>query len=88
MSKGQETIIKTVHQYSKGLIAASDMEKLEEIARDYCYVKNQVYQRYGGIYGLPKIYPGYTVQNEMTRSVLRKRLVLPAAYFYCAIFYA
>ena len=86
MSKGQETIIKTVHQYSKGLIAASDMEKLEEIARDYCYVKNQVYQRYGGIYGLPKIYPGYTVQNEMTRSGLRKRLGLPAAYFYCAIF--
>ena len=39
------------------------MKKLQEIAGDYRTVKNYVYQRYGGIKSLSKIYPGYTVQN-------------------------
>ena len=86
MEKAQETIYKTVHQYSRGLVPASDMEKLEEIAKDYCHVKNQIYQRYGGIHSLAKLYPGYTVQNEMTQSGMRKSLGLPVAYFYCAVF--
>lgn len=42
------------------------MNKLLEIARDYREVRNYVYTRYGGIGSLSKIYPGYTVQNEMT----------------------
>jgi transposase len=62
------------------------MKKLVEIAKDYSSVKNYVYQRYGGIGGLSKIYPGYTVQNEMTASGLRARLGLPSVYFYLAIF--
>jgi len=62
------------------------MEKLLEIARDYRNIKNYVYQRYGGIRGLPKIYPGYTVQNEMTQSGLRAESGLPAVYFYLGIF--
>lgn len=82
----QETVFKTVHQYNRGLILKADMEKLEDIAKDYRYVKNYVYQRYSGIYSLPKIYPGYTVQNEMTGSGLRTQLNLPSVYFYCAIF--
>jgi len=82
----EETVFKTVHQYSKGLIPKTDMEKLEEIARDYCSVKNYVYQHYSGVGSLPKIYPGYTVQNEMTESGLRTRLGLPSVFFYCAIF--
>lgn len=86
MGIGQEALFKTVHQYSKGPVPAADMEKLEEIARDYCQVKNYVYQRYGGIHSLSKIYPGYTVQNEMTAGGLRKKLGLPSVYFYCAIF--
>ncbi|MBD5521773.1 MAG: hypothetical protein HDR03_11265 [Lachnospiraceae bacterium] len=49
------------------------MRKLQEIADDYSRVKNYVYQRYGGINSLSKIYPGYTVQNEMTRSGLSWR---------------
>jgi putative transposase len=86
MDTEQETIFKTVHQYSKGPVPAADMEKLEAIAKDYCQVKNYVYQRYGGIHSLSMIHPGYTVQNEMTKSGLRTRLGLPAAYFYCAVF--
>ena len=62
-----ETIYKTIHQYSKLPVSESDMGKLREIAEDYCKVKNYVYARYGGIGGLGKIYPGYTVQNEMTK---------------------
>ena len=62
------------------------MTKLQAVARDYAKVKNYVYQRYAGITGLSKIYPGYTVQNEMTRSGLREELGLPSVYFYLAIF--
>lgn len=79
-------ICKTVRQYNSSPIPESDMEKLQEIARDYCTVKNYVYQRYGGIKSLPKIYPGYTVQNEMTASGLRAQLGLPSVYFYLAVF--
>lgn len=62
------------------------MKKLMEIAKDYSTVKNYVYQRYGGIKSLPKLYPGYTVQNEMTASGLRASLGLPSVYFYLAVF--
>lgn len=62
------------------------MRKLQEIAEDYRTVKNYVYQRYGGIKSLPKIYPGYTVQNEMTASGLRAQLGLPSVYFNLAVF--
>lgn len=80
------TICKTVHQYNSAPISKADMNKLMEIARDYRAVKNYVYQRYGGINGLPKLYPGYTVQNEMTACGLRAELGLPSVYFYLAIF--
>ncbi len=83
-----ETLCKTTHQYSKLPIPAKDMEKLQEIAVDYCKVKNYVYARYGGIGSLDKICPGYTVQNEMTKSGFRAELGLPAVYFYLAIFEA
>ena len=62
------------------------MQKLLEIAEDYREVKNYVYARYGGIGSLSKIYPGYTVQNEMTASGLRERLNMPSVYFYLAVF--
>ncbi len=82
----QEIIYKTVYQYNKETIPARDMERLSEIAEDCRTVRNYVYDRYGGIGGLAKIYPGYTVQNEMTKSGLRERLGLPSVYFYLAIF--
>lgn len=80
------TVCRTVHQYSRGVIPDADMRKLQEIADDYRRVKNYVYARYGGIAGLPKLYPGYTIQNEMTRSGLREELGLPSVYFYLAVF--
>lgn len=81
-----EVVCKTIRQYNKAPISEEDMRKLLEIAADYNRVKNYVYQRYGGIGSLPKLYPGYTIQNEMTKSGLRAELGLPSVYFYLAVF--
>lgn len=81
-----EKVCKTVHQYNQEPIPKEDMEKLQAIAEDYCKVKNYVYVRYGGRGGLSKLYPGYTVQNEMTKSGLRSELGMPSVYFYLAVF--
>ncbi len=64
------------------------MERLLDIAKSCMTVRNYVYQKYSGIQSLEKIYPGYTVQNEMTVSGLREKLNLPAVYFYPAVFNA
>lgn len=81
-----DTVCKTVHQYSRDQVTADDMQKLQDIADDYKKVKNYVYARYSGIKSLPKIFPGYTVQNEMTASGLRAQLEMPSVYFYMAVF--
>lgn len=81
-----EKICKTVHQYSREAVSPENMEKLQEIAADYASVKNYVHQRYGGVKSLAKLYPGYTIQNEMTRSGLRESLGMPSVYFYLAVF--
>ena len=83
-----DKLCKTIHQYSSRPISEEDMRKLLEIAEDYKKVKNYVYRRFGGIGGLPKLYPGYTVQNEMTESGLRDELGPPSVYFYLAVFEA
>lgn len=80
------TVCRTVHQYSRGTVSDADMKKLQEVAEDYRRVKNLVYARYGGIAGLPKLYPGYTVQNEMTGSGIREEMGMPSVYFYLAVF--
>lgn len=85
-STTRKTICKTVCQYSKSPVSDSDMRKLLDIAKDYQTVKNYVYQRYGSISSLPKLYPGYTIQNEMTASGLRAELGIPSVYFYLAVF--
>lgn len=81
-----DTIYRTVHQYSAMQIPPEEMKKLLDIAEDYRRVKNYVYQRYGGIGSFSKLYPGYAVQNEMTKCGLRPQLGLPTVFFYCAIF--
>jgi transposase len=81
-----EKICKTVRQYSREPVSPEDMQKLREIAEDYRKVKNYVYTRFGGIGSLGKLYPGYTVQNEMTASGYRETLGLPSVYFYLAVF--
>lgn len=81
-------ICKSVHQYNSQKISNEDMNRLLDIAYDCRTVSNYVYQRYGGIKSLYKIYPGYTVQNEMTACGLREELNLPTVYFYPAVFNA
>ena len=81
-----DKICKTVRQFNKEPVSKEDMEKLQEIAVDYSKVKDYVYLRFGGIGSLGKLYPGYTVQNEMTATNLRKALGLPSVYFYLAVF--
>ena len=82
----QDKICKTIRQYNKESIAVEDMRKLLDIAEDYRKVKNYVYNRFGGLGSLSKLYPGYTVQNEMTSSGYREKLGLPSVYFYLAVF--
>ena len=82
------TITKTVRQYSAAPVPPDVMEKLQAVANGYCAVKNYVYQRYGGIRSMGKLYPVYTVQNEMTKTGLRKALGLSGASFYPAVFEA
>lgn len=81
----QEKVCKIIRQYSREMIPEADMEKLREVAEGYGKVKQYVYARYGGIGGLPKIYPGYTVQNEMTASGFRQELKMPSVYFNLAV---
>lgn len=81
-----DKICKTVHQYNKTPVSVEDMQKLLDIAEDFKKVKNYVYGRFGGIGSLSKIYPGYTVQNEMTASGYREKLGMPAVYYYLAVF--
>jgi putative transposase len=81
-----DKVCKTVRQYNKEPVSFGDMQRLLDIAEDFRKVKNYVYVRYGGIGSLSKIYPGYTVQNEMTASGYRETLGLPAVYFYLAVF--
>lgn len=82
----KEALCRTLHQYNKEPIPDEDMKKLQEIAEDYRSVKNYVYTRYGGVGSLSKLYPGYTIQNEMTASGLRAQLKMPSVYFYRAVF--
>lgn len=84
MSK--KTVCKTICQYNKVPVSDEDMKRLQEIAEDFGRVKNYVYDRFGGVGSLAKLYPGYTVQNEMTDSGLREQLDMPSAYFYLAVF--
>ena len=79
-------VCRTVHQYNKRRLSTEDMQKLLDIAADYEKVKSHVCRQYSGIGSLAKLYPGYTVQNEMTESGLRGELGLPSVYFYLAVF--
>lgn len=67
-------------------MAVCEKRDLSECAGDCRTVKNYVYDRYSGIHSLPKLCPGYTIQNEMTKSGLRKSLGLPSLYFYLSVF--
>ena len=82
----QDKVCRTVRQYNREPLTEEQMGKLLEIAEDCRKVKNYVYQRYGGVKSLSKLYPGYTIQNEMTESGFRSELGLPSVYFYLTVF--
>lgn len=82
----QETVCRIIRQYNQEPLSPEDMQRLQEIAADFMTVKNYVYRRYGGIKSLARLYPGYTIQNEMTRSGLREQMDMPSVYFYLAVF--
>jgi transposase len=86
-AREQVTVLRAVRQYSLPL-PRETMDFLCGIAEDYARVCNVVYRRYSGIGGLEKLYPGYTIQNEMNSSELRKELNLPYGYFHMAMFEA
>lgn len=62
----KEKICKAIHQYSSEKVSREDMTRLLDIAHDCMAVRNYVYQRYGGIKSLGKLYPGYTIQIGIT----------------------
>ena len=82
----QDKVCRTVRQYNREPLTEEQMGKLLEIAEDCRKVKNYVYQRKKKKKSLSKLYPGYTIQNEMTESGFRSELGLPSVYFYLTVF--
>ena len=82
-----KTVYRTVRQYSKSL-PNETMEFLKGIAADYAKVKVYVFRRYSGIGSIEKLYPGYTIQNELNATGFRKELNLPYPYYSQAMFEA
>jgi hypothetical protein len=82
-----KTVYRTIRQYLEPL-SDEMMEFLKGIAVDYAKIKAYVFQRYAGISGIEKLYPGYTIQNEMNEAGYRKELNLPYPYYSQAMFEA
>ncbi|MDE6621356.1 MAG: transposase [Lachnospiraceae bacterium] len=76
-----EKICKAVHQYSKGKISGENMDVLMEIGHGCMVTRNYIYQRYGGIKSLVKVYSGYEVDSEVRASGFREKIGLPSVYF-------
>ena len=82
-----KTVYRAVRQYSKPL-SEETMEFLRGIVADYAKVKAYVFKRYSGIKSIKKLYPGYTIQNEINASGFREKLNLPYPYYSQAMFEA
>lgn len=74
-------ICKTVHQYSKGKISCENMDTLMEIGHGCMVTRNYIYQKYGGIKSLVKVYSGYEVDSEVRAAGFREKIGLPSVYF-------
>ena len=83
--QGGAKICKTVHQYSKGIIGSESMDALMEIGHGCMAARNYIYQKYGGIKSLSKVYSGYGVDAEVRASGFREKLGLPSVYFTAAV---
>lgn len=78
-------ICKALHQYSKGKISSENMDVLMEIGHGCMVTKNYIYQRYGGIKSLGKLYSGYEVDAEVKESGFREKIGLPSVYFTASV---
>lgn len=83
--QGGEKICKAVHQYSKGKISRENMDVLMEIGHGCMVAKNYIYQRYGGIKSLVKVYSGYEVDSEVRSAGFREKIGLPSVYFSASV---
>lgn len=78
LSQGGEKICKAVHQYSKGKLSRENMDVLMEIGHGCMVARNYIYQRYGGIKSLVKVYSGYEVDSEVRAVGFREKIGLPS----------
>lgn len=84
-SNNGKKICKALHQYSKGKISSENMDVLMEIGHGCMVTKNYIYQRYGGVRSLGKLYPGYAVEAEVKEAGFRERIGLPSVYFSASV---
>lgn len=85
LSQGGGKICKAVHQYSKGKISSEDMDVLMDIGHGCMVTRNYIYQRYGGIKSLVKVYSGYEVDAEVRAAGFREKIGLPSVYFSASV---
>lgn len=85
LSQGGEKICKAVHQYSKGKLSRENMDVLMEIGHGCMVARNYIYQRYGGIKSLVKVYSGYEVDSEVRAVGFREKIGLPSVYFSASV---
>lgn len=83
--RGDGKICKAIHQYSKGKVSSENMAVLMEIGQGCMVTKNYIYQRYGGIKSLVKVYSGYEVDSEVRTAGFREKLGLPSVYFSASV---
>lgn len=83
--QGGGKICKSVHQYSKGKIGSENMDVLMDIGHGCMVAKNYIYQRYGGVKSLVKVYSGYEVDTEVRTAGFREKIGLPSVYFSASV---
>lgn len=83
--RGDVLVRKIVRQYNAIPLPDEDFEKLLTVSQEYRKVKNYIYQKYGGVKSLSKVYQGYTIQQEFLHTPFRKTINLPTIYVVLAI---
>ena len=85
LSQGGGKICKAVHQYSKRKISSENMDVLMELGHGCMVTRNYIYQKYGGIKSLVKVYFGYEVEAEVRAAGFREKIGLPSVYFSASV---
>lgn len=85
LSNDNNKICKSIHQYSRGKISSENMDMLMELGHACMVTKNYIYQRYGGIKSLAKLYSGYEIEAEVKAAGFREKIGLPSVYFSVAV---